>query len=296
MTAAAFSPADAELDDLASRISNWGRWGPEDELGTLNLLTPEHRARAAAGIRTGEVVSLAHSLPLGTAQLEQSVHTVWKVTEPFQYASEFAGLAFHGASVTHLDALCHMHRNGKMYNGYQAAEVTSRGSRRCGVELLAENCAGRGVLLDLARLHGVARLPAGMVLGTGDLEAAERQQGITVDEGDLVFVRVGGRHAETREGNAGLAAECAPWLHERKAALLGTDVGVDVNPGRPGSWGLPMHQLLIVYMGMPLVDNAALDRLGETCERLGRWSFFVTLGPIRISGGTGAPVNPQAIF
>lgn len=289
-------PSDEELDAIARRISNWGRWGPDDELGTLNLLTPAHRARAAAKIQTGEVVSLAHPLPLGSAQLEQSVHTVWRVLEPFQFASEFVGLAFHGAAVTHLDALCHMHRDGRMYNGYPAGEVTPRGARRCDVERMAANAAGRGVLLDMPRLRGAARLPGGLALTPADLEAAEERQGVRAGTGDLLFVRVGGRGATAAEGNAGLAPECALWLREREVALLGSDAGTDVNPGRPGRWGLPLHQLLIAELGMPLVDNAALNDLAETCERLGRWSFFLTLGPIRISGGTGAPVNPQAIF
>jgi kynurenine formamidase len=296
MTTTLLTPTDEELDDLARRVSNRGRWGPDDELGTLNFLTPERRARAAAEIRTGAVVSLAHPLPLGTTRLEQSVHTVWRVHEPFQYASELIAMAFHGAAVTHLDALCHMHREGRMYNGYPASEVTPRGSRRCSVEQMSANCAGRGILLDMARLRGVDRLPGGLALTPDDLDAAERRQGVRVESGDLLFVRVGGRPERAAEGNAGLTPECAVWLREREAALLGTDVGTDVNPGRPGRWGLLMHQLLIAEIGMPLVDNAALDELGAACERLGRSSFFVVLAPLRIEGGTGAPVNPQAIF
>jgi kynurenine formamidase len=296
MSTTAASPTDEELDALAAQVSNRGRWGPNDELGTLNLLTPEHRRRAAALIATGEVVSLAHPLLLGTAQLEQSLHAVWRVEAPFQYASELIGMAFHGAAVTHLDALCHMHRDGRMYNGYAAADLHPRnGAPRCSVEQMAANCAGRGVLLDLARLRGVERLPPGTALGPADLEAAEQRQRVRVEEGDLLFIRVGGRWPDGA-GNAGLAADCAAWLRERGVALLGSDVGTDVNPGRPGRWGLPLHQLLIAELGMPLVDNAALDELGDACERLGRSAFFATLAPLRIAGGTGAPVNPQAIF
>ena len=286
------------LDEIAERVTNWGRWGATDELGTLNLITPAMRSSAAASVTAGEVVSLARPLPLGTSpDVPQSMHAVWRVFQPVEAASELIGIAFHGPAVTHLDALNHIHRDARMYNGFPANELQPKtGSTHLTVDALAARAVGRGVLLDIARARGVDRLGAGEAIEPDDLEAAERLGGLQVGEGDLLFVRTGADLWDHGPGTPGLGARCITWLHERGVALLGSDVATDVMPAAPGRWSLPVHQLAICVMGMPLIDNCTLDGLAEACRRLGRHHFLAVLAPLRIVGGTGSPINPLAVL
>jgi kynurenine formamidase len=286
------------LDEIAERVRNWGRWGEDDELGTLNLITPQMRARAAASVSAGEVVTLSRPLPLGTSpEVPQSMHAVWRVFQPVEAASELIGIAFHGPAVTHLDALNHIHRGARMYNGFPADELLPKtGSIHLAVDALATRACGRGVLLDVARARGVERLQPGEAIELADLEAAERLGGVEVGEGDLLFVRTGADLWDHGPGTPGLGARCVTWLHERGVALLGSDVATDVMPAAPGRWSLPVHQLAICVMGMPLLDNCALDDLGEACRRLGRHHFLAVIAPLRIVGGTGSPINPLALL
>jgi kynurenine formamidase len=290
--------APEALDEIARQVSNWGRWGEDDQLGTLNLITPRMRADAAASVSAGEVVSLSRPLPLGTApEVPQSMHAVWRVFQPVEAASELIGIAFHGPAVTHLDALNHIQRDARMYNGFPADELLPKtGSIHLTVDALAARACGRGVLLDVARARGVDRLEAGAAVSPADLEAAERLAGVEVGEGDLLFVRTGAAPWDHEPGTPGLGARCVPWLHERGVALLGSDVATDVMPASPGPWSLPVHQLAICVMGMPLLDNCTLDELAGACRRLGRHQFLAVVAPLRIVGGTGSPVNPLALL
>lgn len=285
---------DAELEQVAERISNWGRWGDKDERGTLNHLRPEHTARAAALVRTGRTVSLARQIALEKAR--NSAHVIWRLFQPLEAASEFVGIDFHGPLVTHVDALNHIHHQGRMYNGYEAAEIQPRtGSVHLTVETMREGVIGRGVLLDVARTRG-GPMAVGERALVSDFEAAEALGRLSVGEGDLVFVRTGADVREFEHGSPGIDPECVAWLAERRVALLGADVANDPAPFREAPWPLPVHQLSLYHLGMPLVDNCDLEPLAEACAENGRYEFLLTIAPLRVKGGSGSPINPIAVF
>lgn len=296
---------DADLDRVIPSISNWGRWGPDDQLGTLNFLTPAMRRAAAAGVRTGRVVSLAHERPVGEADgIRRLTYRNLHYTDPPPEEAgtiDEIGMIFHGFSVTHLDALCHLFTpEGAqgMYNGLPISLVTDRGAAALGVERMgAEGIVGRGVLLDVAGLRGGA-LPLGSTITVADLEAAEARAGVTVGEGDVLFVRNGRPGQGSVALGTGLHPAALPWLHARRVAALGHDGDGDVHPARPGlaRWTEPVHMIAIPYLGMPLICACDLEALSAACAEEGRWHFLVTLAPWRFAGATSAPVNPLALF
>jgi kynurenine formamidase len=291
-------PMDEQaLDGIAQRVSNWGRWGAEDELGTLNHLTPERVAAAVRLVQSGERVSLARDLPLGAGSPVPNTAQVlsrW-IAPHLESASEFIGLNYHGSAVTHVDALNHIHRDGRMYNDFDTSEFTPGGTAHLSVATMAAGIAGRAVLLDIARLRG-RKLEPGEEVGLADIAAAEQAQNVRLEGGDLVFVRTGSEILDTSKGCPGVGAECVPLLHERATALLGSDVPTDAQPSPRTRWFIPVHKLTIQVMGMPLIDNCALERVAEACARIERWEFFCVMAPLRIPGATGSPVNPIAIF
>ena len=287
---------DADVDGLLPGITNWGRWGKDDQLGTLNFITPRHRRRAAALVRTGRTVSLAREVSV--SRTEGIRRGTYEMMRDEGASRDFVGMIFHGFAQTHLDALCHIFAGrGKMYNGFSVEEVTPQGANKLGVEVMAaRGVAGRGVLLDVARAKGGA-LQIGTPIFPEDLEAAERAQGVRVSEGDILFVRTGAGALNTRERRAGLHAECVPWVHARRVALLGGDGDNDVAPS-PGfeRWASTFHSVGIPYVGLPLIDNAELDALARACSEERRWAFFLTVAPWRFRGTTSSPVNPLAVF
>lgn len=291
--------ADESFDQLAARINNWGRWGADDELGTVNLITPQMVASAAQSVRTGDVVSLSRVVSLGTTEETlQSIHLVWRVFEPIPAASEYIGMAFHGSAVTHLDSLNHIHHGDQMYNGFPVSDLKPKGGGKyLTAEVFATKLSGRGVLLDVARARGVDTLYPGEAVTTQDLLAAEETQGVRVRTGDLLFVRTGGRYLDfEREGTPGLSGEVAGFMYEREVAVLGSDVATDVKPVPPGKLELPLHELAIAHLGLPLIDNCDLEDLGRYCEEHRRHDFFLCMAPLRVTGSTGSPLNPLAFF
>jgi len=308
-------PTEAELDELYRSLSNWARWGADDERGTLNHLTPEHRAAAAAGVVDGVTVSLAHDLgttpspehpyPAHHHMLASGDARDSNGIPGYEAARDYVGTDVHGLGVTHIDALSHMFVRGEMYNGIPASEVRSTGARRNTVMTLADGIVGRGVLLDVSGAHGGTSIAGNGVVRLADLEAAEQRQGVRVGTGDILLVSTG-RDARRREaggvlnpfdGMAGLHPECLPWLHEREVAMLGCDGISDPMPGiGVPNWPFPIHQIGIVAMGLHLVDNMALGELADACAARERWSFLFMLGALRIPGGTGCPVNPIAVL
>jgi hypothetical protein len=297
--------SDADVDRVLPGLSNWGRWGPEDQRGTLNFITADMRLAAIRSVRSGRVVPLAREWPVADARgLRRHSYRMFRYTDPQPDEAgciDEVGMIYHGYVVTHLDALCHLFTpEGKegMYNGFPIEAVTERGTERLGVEVMgATGIVGRGVLLDVAALKG-GPLELGSVIMPTDLEAAEAAQGVTVGEGDLVFVRNGQGARNAYELSTGLHASCLPWLHERRAALLSGDGDSDVHPPLPGfeRWSEPVHMIAIPYMGMPLLCAADLEALSVACAEEGRWEFLATVAPWRLKGATSSPVNPLAIF
>jgi kynurenine formamidase len=215
---------------------------------------------------------------------------------------DFIGLAYHGQTITHLDASCHAFWSGKMYNNRDARLVTARNKAKAGhIELLRNGLAGRGVLLDIARSRGVDYMEPGQGVMPDDVERAQEQQGVEVREGDILFLRTGNYKRRMKVGHqgdgiAGPHAALLPWLHRTGVAVLSSDSPNDVFPREYPKVGLALHSIGIVALGLWLLDNANLEDLTQACQQEGRWEFLMTVNPLRIPGGTGSPVNPIAVF
>ena len=304
---AADRPATSQedIDRWMTELSNWGRWGEDDQLGAVNLITPTKRKQAANLVKDGVSVSLAHN-----ARTEKAVdnpqpyeHIMLRTGEQGGGSADRFGVAFHGLAHTHLDALCHSFRPGKMYNGYPKEIVTAEGCGKNGIETLKSGIVTRGVLIDIPRLKGVPFLKPGTPIYVEDLEAWERQSGIRVTSGDVVFVRTGRWARQKARGPwnvgreaAGLHVSVAPWLKDRGVAMLGGDAANDVAPSGIEGAIYPLHPLALTAMGIPLFDNCDLEAVAELAATKERWEFMLTVAPIPITGGTGSPVNPIATF
>jgi len=299
------SPMSAdEVLGLHARLSNWGRWGSDDQLGTLNFVTPEVTAAAAATVRSGHTVSCARPLPTqpGPDNLNPVVHHMTG-TATEGYGADYFALAPHGYATSHVDALCHIFHEGRIYNGYAAETVTAHGAEKLGIENLRSGVTTRGVLVDIPAVRGIDALEPGEPVFPEDLEAAEDAAGVKVQRGDALLVRTGrwrwralhGPWAPNK-GMAGLDASCLTWLHEREVAVLGSDGVSDVMPSRVDSVAMPIHTVAIVAMGVHLLDNLDLDELSPACAAAGRWTFLLVVAPLVLSRGTASPVNPIAVF
>jgi len=271
--------------------------------------------RAAADlVRLGRTVSLA--LPINTVAapddprpaLHYMVRT-FDIPPPrgrTQSATDFLGSEVHGNRNTHLDALCHQANNGKLYNGKPTASVTSGGSTSLDITTYANGIVGRGVLLDIPRLRGVKWLEPGDAVTREELEASEKAQRVTLQEGDIFLFRTGHHRRRVElgpwdssyegEGRAGLHACAMLLLHERKVAAFLPDGDGEAVPGHVEGVGSPIHALQIGAMGMACADNLQFEDLLAECAQEGRWEFMVVAAPLRLPRGTGALVNPIAIF
>ncbi|HXX47440.1 MAG TPA: cyclase family protein [Myxococcota bacterium] len=285
-------------------LSNWGRFGPRDQLGTLNLITAEKRRTAARGVRSGRIVSCARPLPTQPSVENPNPvqhHMIGTCTEG--WGADYFALAPHGFATSHIDALCHIFHEGKLYNGYPIEKVTAHGALELGIHELKDGVVSRGVLLDVPAARGVPFLEAGEPIFPDDLERAEARAGTRVESGDILLVRTGRwalREArgpwDPRQSAAGLDASCLPWLHARGVAALGCDGVSDVVPSRIEGVGLPIHSVAIVAMGLHLIDNLDLEALSTACAEEKRGEFLLTLAPLVLFRGTASPLNPIALF
>ncbi len=300
----------AEFRELFDRVSNWGRWGPDDERGALNHLTPELVAAAAGLVRDGRTVSLSRSLNTEREpdNPEPADHHMTMLdgqghSDGLAFAKDYIGVDYHNDSHSHLDALCHVSYDDSLYNGLPADSVSVTGAAVETVEALKDGLVGRGVLLDAPRARGVSWLEPGDSVLPGDLSESEGRQGVRVEEGDILLIRTG--HAtrldelgpwDTAGSKAGLHPSCAEFLAERRIAALGSDGNNDTAPSFTEGVGFPIHVLALTAMGVHLLDYLHLDELGSACEEAGRWEFLFVGAPLRIEGGTGSPLNPIAIL
>jgi kynurenine formamidase len=296
--------ATADVLAFHETLSNWGRWGDDDQLGALNLITPEVTAAAAATVRTGRTVSCARPLdtvPSADNPSPVAHHMTGTATEGM--GADYFAIASHGFATSHLDALCHIFHEGRLYNGYPAEAVTAHGATKLGIHRLHDGIVTRGVLLDLPALHGFDALEPGQPVFPEDLEAAEAKAALAVRPGDALLVRTGRWRRRATHGAwdvgqlaAGLDASCLPWLRERDVAALGSDGVSDVLPSRVDGVGMPIHTVVIVAMGVHLLDNLDLDALATACADEARWEFLLTVAPLVLRRGTASPVNPIALF
>jgi kynurenine formamidase len=316
------TPSEEEVLSYFDALSNWGRWGDDDQLGTLNLVSPEKRIAAAELVRSGTTVSLAWDIG-GSPPADQpwppqrfmlatgqGLSDADRVVAPGRAgrssgAAEHIGLVYHGHTVTHIDGLSHIFWDGKMYNGRPAELVTSTfGATHHAITALKEGIVTRGVLLDIPVVRGVDWLEPGEAVYPEDLEAAEVREGVIVGEGDVLVLRTGygkkvrdkGPDDVAAGGRAGWHAACLPWLHARGVAAIACDTAQDAIPSGYTSFRNPIHEVGIVAMGLWLIDNCDLEALATICTDSGRWAFFFTLAPLRWVGATGSPANPLATF
>ena len=297
-----------DVERMVKELSNWGRWGKDDQLGALNLITPEKRRQAAKLVREGVSISLARDVeedktPDNPRPFLQTMLSVGKGSTG-NWATDNYSVAYHGYAHTHMDSLCHLFYNGKMYNGFSRDEVTSKGAGKLAIRNVKQGIFTRGVLIDIPRLRGVEFLEPGEPIYPAELEAWENRAGIKVAPGDVVFIRTGrwARRAKrgpwdpAKGGLAGLHASCGPWIKKRDIAMLGSDAGSDVMPsGIPGITH-PIHLLTLHAMGVHIFDNCDLEAIGRETAKRKRWVFLLTAAPIPVGGGTGSPLNPIATY
>jgi kynurenine formamidase len=274
----------------------------------MNLITPAKRKQAAALVRSGVSVSLSRNAETDKAADNDSpfVHLMTATgADPLggSYCLDTYTVSYHGWAHTHMDSICHMFYRGKMYNGFSQQEVTKRGAGKLAVTNFKNGIFTRGILMDIPRLKGVPYLEPPQAIYPEDLDAWTKKAGIQVEAGDVVFIRTGRWTRRAQKGpwdvsksSAGLYASCARWLKQHDIAMVGSDGASDVMPSGVEGVTQPIHQLVLIAMGMPIFDNCDLEALSEAANREHRWVFLITAAPLAVGGGTGSPLNPIATF
>jgi kynurenine formamidase len=315
-----------QLRERADALSNWNRWGPDDEVGTLNHVTAEMIVDATRLVQRGAVFSLAielshdgpqrgtktsglgrfnpvHLMVMTGTDAVSGAQTMYKV----QAADDVLSLPLHAG--THWDALCHVFYDGKMYNGYAAENVSAAGAKKNGVEnLAAKGMVGRGVLLDIARFKGVEQLEQGYGITCDDLDACAESQGVEVRVGDFLLIRTGQLDAVLSSGDwgdyaggdaPGLAFETLTWMYEKDVAAAATDTwGFEVRPNETDEERdalQPYHWVAIPQIGLPLGEYFKLGELAADCAADGRYEFLLVAAPLPVTGATGSVLNPLAL-
>ena len=305
----------SDFRDLGQRLSNWGRWGPDDQLGTLNHIKPETISRAAGLARTGRVFDLGIGIGRPGVQRAGGIRSnpvhLMNLTpldlrdnpEHMCIADDYIMMPLQ--SVTQWDGLGHVGYDELLYNGYPASSITTlEGSTKLSIHrIAARGFIGRGVLLDVARYLDVDRLPVDTRIDPQLLDAVARRQSTEVAAGDILLIRTGWiRHIVIDRdvegfwfGEPGLTLECAEWLHRRDVTAVAADNwGVEfVRPDRVG--GIPLHCVLIRDMGMTLGEIFDLEALSQDCSNDGVWDFLLTAAPLKVIGGVGSPITPLAV-
>lgn len=319
------SPSVDTVRELAARCSNWGRWGPNDQLGTLNHIKPSDVVAATRLVQSGRVFSL--SIPVDEtgpqtggfgrfnpihlmirdgngAVTGTTVRDFYRGKDRWIRGTDDL-LILPLQSGTQWDALAHIVFDGKIYNGYDATEVGSKGALRNDIAKARDRVMGRGVLLDVPRCLGRRWLEPGEQIHVADLEACEKSQGVTVGRGDIVLLRTG-QMAQCRDAGSwgsyaggsapGLALDAAQWIHERELGAVACDTwGLEVLPNQTPDVFQPLHIILIVYMGLLIGEIFDLEALADDCAGDKRYEFLLTAAPLPITGGVGSPVNPIAV-
>jgi kynurenine formamidase len=301
----------SEFSRLFESVRTWGHWGPDDQLGALHHLTGEKVKAAADLVRSGVVISLGLSLNTQTGpacpnpaefRMVQN-HSSDAGLGNIGFAKDFVGVDYHSDGHSHIDALCHVAFEGLLYNGRPAGSVTADGAEAGGIDVVGDGLVGRGLLIDVPRLRGVPWLEPGEHVFAEDLERAEREQRVTIEEGDIVLVRTGHNRRlaelgpwDTAANKAGLHPTAMPLLAQRGVAALGCDGNSDTAPSSTQGVAFPIHVLALNAIGMLLLDYLQLEQLSAACESHERWEFMCVTAPLKVVGGTGSPVNPLAIL
>jgi kynurenine formamidase len=293
-----------QVNRWMTEISNWGRWGKDDQRGTLNLITPQKRLQALKLVREGVSVSLAHTIDKEkTADSPRPIGQQMTL-DAGGHAMDLYSIWYHGSIITHIDALCHYSFENKVYNGVSRdGKVNENGCAVNGIENQKDGYFTRGILIDLPRLRGVPYLEPGTPVYVSDIEAWEKYANVKIGSGDAVFLRTGRWVKRAKDGPWNVAATAAGWhasvmpfFKQRDIALLGNDAVNDVQPSGIEGSPRPIHQLAIAALGLPLVDVMDLEAVADACAQRRRWEFLMTFAPVPVAGGTGFPINPIATF
>ena len=302
-------PTQDEVESYLGDRRNWGRWGDDDEIGALNLITPEKCIAAAALVRSGRRVSLSRYFPKtpGPGNPNPAHHFMHPNTpRPGDggFTSDYFGISYHGSAATHLDALCHVWDRHGMWNGRNPAEeITLSGAKFGAVDRWSEGIVTRGVLIDIPKHRGEAFVTEDRPVHGWELEEAANAQGVAMEAGDALVVYSGREawqdaHPDTpwgapRPTRAGLHVSCLPFLRDNDVSVLVWDM-LDFSPsGYDIPWAV--HGAIHAY-GVALLDNALLQPLAEACSEEGRYEFMLVIAPLKVAGGTGSPVNPIALL
>jgi kynurenine formamidase len=325
---------EAEWRATAKKVRNWGRWGPKDELGTLNFITPAKLKQAAACVKQGKLFPLGvdfdangpqgaagsrrnpiHFMSLDGGDVDMvknalgwdahkyhEMSPIWQAG-PMRYNDDWIIMPLQAA--TQWDALSHVYYDGQMYNGYPASCVTSLGAAKDSIDKVDQKgVVSRGVLLDVAHHRKAPHLPPNTPIYPDDLDAVAKAEGVTIESGDVVIVRTGWWRVfqEKRErdtwamGSPGLSWKCAEWLWKKEAAAVACDnVAVEVLPPEIPGVMLALHLLVIRDMGMMLGEMWNLEALSADCAKDGVYTFQIVAPPLRVTGAVGSPINPIAI-
>ncbi|HVO46810.1 MAG TPA: cyclase family protein [Steroidobacteraceae bacterium] len=297
---------------IGERLSNWGRWGKDDERGTTNFITPERLVAAARLIRTGKVFDLG--IPFGADGPQSGaggrINPILLVSETgqdqefpgaFHYADDYIFMPLQAAS--QWDSLAHVHYDGKLYNGFPASSIGPRGARHCGIDKQGKGIAGRGVLLDIPRHLDRKWLEMGEVITPEQLDACATAAGIEFRSGDILCIRTGWRRkfleernpTEWMKGEPGIGLASCEWLAKREIAVVCCDnIAVEALPGEVADEVLPVHMVLLRDMGMTLGEILDFEELAADCAADGVYEFFFCGPPIKFTRALGSPINPLA--
>ncbi len=302
-----------QLTQWEPTLSNWGRWGPHDQRGTLNLITPAKTRAAAALVKDGVSVTLAHFVTeeeaIDSQTFAPTEHWMTRIdpdTGEVLFALDAMSFSMHDGQLSHMDALCHYRteRDGEyvIFNGYPQ-NLDAEGCKDLAIDRMGPGYVTRGILVDLPRLRGVDWLDPSTPIYIADLEGWEDYAGVTVGSGDVLLVRTGRWAKREQEGpwdyagtGAGLHASVLPWLKDRGVAMLVGDAVNDVQPSGVEGIRRPVHQMTQVFIGLPLVDNGYLEDVAREAARLERWEFMVSWQIPKVPGGTAGPFNGLATF
>jgi kynurenine formamidase len=313
--------SEATLRQLALQVRNWGKWGADDEIGTLNYITPDRIAAACQLVTAGKVFALG--IPLqrngpqsGTRARFNPIHTMFRdggdqprdaaaVLEMQGYGGSDDWIVMPLQCVTQWDSLAHVFDSGKMYNGYDAALVTSSGAAKNSIDKTKDKIVGRGVLLDVARYKGVPALEAGYAISIDDLERTAAAQRVEVQRGDILLIRTGFMSRYLAKGNwnyfdldesPGVSVYTAAWMHAREIAAVASDnYAVEVRPSELPPFRSPFHICAIPNMGLTLGEIFYLEELATDCASDGRYAFLLVAPPLPVTQAVGTPINPYAM-
>jgi kynurenine formamidase len=308
------------IAEATEKLKNWGRWGKDDQIGTLNHIRPEDIVRAASLVKAGKIFALGIPLDRNGPQTGlfggrwNPIHTMLATgtdavagrqdkVPNIRYADDAINMPVQSA--THWDSLGHIFYKEQMYNGYDAREVDSNGLGKLGIEHTKNKMIGRGVLLDMPRFKSMNWLPDGYGISNDELDACAKAQNVSIGRGDFVIVRTGQMERCLSEqkwgayagGDApGMKFENCYWCQEKQIAAICTDTwGVEVRPNESAEANQPWHWVVIPAMGLTMGEMFYLKELAEDCAMDKVYEFMFCGPPLVITGGTGSPINPQAI-